>query len=121
MKIDKFEKFGMVMYVFIAFSITLLSCVYFYQENTSLIPLSFIPVGMVALYMILSRREHRPIRTIPKTAREFTLTNLGFLILYVAILFLIDGYLHIKVALLILYLMIISFTSWGFVKRNRLN
>ncbi len=118
MDIEKIERVGVALGVVIVCSITVLSFLYFIREEPSAIPLAFIPIGGAAIYILLSRREDKPIKIIPRSSLEFVLTNLGFLILYLAVLFAITGYLFIKVAFLVLYLLIIAFTTWGFIAKK---
>ena len=108
----------MILGIIVVFSITGLSFLYFIQENPSAIPLVFVPIGGAAIYILVLKRGGKPIKILPGSSLEFIITNLGFLILYLAVLFTVTGYLLMKVAFLIMYLLIIAFTTWGFIAKN---
>jgi len=118
MDLKTIEKIGVVIAVLFACSTTIPCFIYFFREDPNAIPLAFLPVGSLGIYVWLARLDGKPVTMIPKSSLEFVLTNLGFLILYVAVLFAVTGYLFMKVAFLVLFLLIVGFTTWGYVVKN---
>jgi len=114
----RLEKIGLILFYFVGITVTSLCLVYFLRENPFIIPLSFLPIGVIVLYHYLSKLDGKSIKVIPQTGAEFIITNLGLLILYIVTLISISGYLYIKVVFLILYLLILAYTTWGYIKKN---